>query len=153
MLTLRVRHAAVARTIGSLQRAGLVSRHPDPPDRGANLARLTPEGEARCAQIDRVWAEFEVVTTAQLTARRRKDVAAISQRITTAINQPDPNWSGRGAPGVGPIEGRHAKTLRTQCSRMLMIRESSPAMTGIPMSRHPGERRCGWGRAQHRPRR
>ncbi|MEH3053935.1 MAG: MarR family winged helix-turn-helix transcriptional regulator [Patulibacter minatonensis] len=82
----RMRPQSMAQTIGQLEAAGLVGRHPDPDDGRQQLIALTPEGEARIAEFRRsaeAWVAEAI--TSRLSAEEQLDLArgiALLGRLT-----------------------------------------------------------------------
>ena len=63
--------ASMTRSVQRLERAGLVSREPDPEDGRATRVRSTAAGFELRAAIEGLWAELEALTTAGMSERQR----------------------------------------------------------------------------------
>lgn len=72
--------------VDDLERAGLVTRHPDPTDRRSVLVQLSPAGEARLTEMreSRQRAAEDVFTA--LTDRDRAKLAEILRTVERAID-------------------------------------------------------------------
>ncbi|CAA9580522.1 MAG: hypothetical protein AVDCRST_MAG19-3897 [uncultured Thermomicrobiales bacterium] len=66
--------ASMTRSIQRLERAGLVSREPDPEDGRATRVRSTPAGFELRTVIEELWADLEVLTTAGMSDRQRTEL-------------------------------------------------------------------------------
>ncbi len=83
----RMRPQSMAQTVGQLEEAGLVERHPDPDDGRQQLIALTAEGEAR------------------LTEFRRSAEAWVADAITTRLSQDEQADLARGIALLGRLTG------------------------------------------------
>jgi len=81
--------AGMTNRLDRLERAGLITRHPDPDDRRASLIRLTDEGRAiaDAAVEDVVAMENELFTA--LSASDRRQLARILDRLLERLDRPD----------------------------------------------------------------
>ncbi len=66
--------ASMTRTVQRLERGGFVRRRPDPTDGRATLVESTPAGHALRARIERLWADLEQHTVADLSERQQREL-------------------------------------------------------------------------------
>jgi DNA-binding MarR family transcriptional regulator len=75
----------VSRLVDELEAAGLVARRPDPDDRRAAIASITPAGEAAFRATAPIYlAKIDEHFNAHLTARQREAIAAGLKRVVDA---------------------------------------------------------------------
>lgn len=86
--TLNVNHATVAKSVGRLEKAGLVERRASQTDRRISQVWLTPGGRALHDKVIAVWAELEQVTTHELTVAERTAFLSASMKIRRAMTRP-----------------------------------------------------------------
>jgi len=89
----RVTHQSVSRTMGDLERLGLVARTPHPSDARGFLFALTRQGRAaleadRGARRDTIATALDVLTAEERRLLAR--VPGILDRLTDAIDRPAP---------------------------------------------------------------
>jgi DNA-binding MarR family transcriptional regulator len=84
--TLRVSHVTMAKMVGRLEKAGLVSRQVSAVDRRISLVHLTDAGRAVQGRIIDAWAELEKVTTANLDPATRAGFLAGVELIRPALD-------------------------------------------------------------------
>lgn len=79
--TLNVLPPNLVGLIASLERRGLIERHPHPSDGRAMGVHLTPAGVELTAQAEHTAAQLEVDATARLTGAERKTLIRLLQKI------------------------------------------------------------------------
>lgn len=79
--TLNVLPPNLVGLIASLERRGLIERHPHPSDGRAMGVHLTPAGVELTAQAEHTAAQLEVDATARLTSTERKTLIRLLQKI------------------------------------------------------------------------
>lgn len=84
--TLDVNHATVAKTVGRMERAGLVERRASEKDRRISLVYLTPAGRALHGAVLDVWRSLEQTTAGGLTAAERTAFLAASHTVRRAMS-------------------------------------------------------------------
>jgi len=85
--TLSVNHATVAKTIGRMEKAGLVQRRVSEQDRRVSLVYLTPAGRSLHDDVIAVWRELETLTSGDLTAAERAALLAATEKIRDAMSR------------------------------------------------------------------
>ncbi len=70
--TLQVSHVTIAKTVGRLEKAGLVERRASAQDRRVSLVFLTPAGRALHDDVIAVWRGLESLATAELDADEQR---------------------------------------------------------------------------------
>ncbi len=80
-----VDHSTVAKSLRRMETAGLISRRQSDIDGRATIVFLTPKGVATSKKIERVWAELERVTVANLTALQRRALAELMQTVEDTV--------------------------------------------------------------------
>ncbi|WP_022901702.1 MarR family winged helix-turn-helix transcriptional regulator [Humibacter albus] len=85
--TLSVNHATVAKTIGRMEKAGLVQRRVSEQDRRVSLVYLTPAGRSLHDDVIAVWRELETLTSGDLTATERAALLAATEKIRDAMSR------------------------------------------------------------------
>ncbi|MEU1263733.1 MarR family winged helix-turn-helix transcriptional regulator [Streptomyces cellulosae] len=71
----------VVTVLGDLENDGLVTRAPDPGDRRKNAVTLSPRGERRLAQTERLGREANDELTAALTPAERDQLMRLLARV------------------------------------------------------------------------
>jgi MarR family transcriptional regulator, organic hydroperoxide resistance regulator len=87
--TLRVNHATVAKTVGRMEKAGLVERRESDRDRRISLVYLTPAGRALHDKVIGTWRYLEDLTAGELTATERAAFLRAADKIRRAMNGKD----------------------------------------------------------------
>ena len=82
---LQIDASTVTKTLRRMENCGLVSRKSCPDDSRATRVSLTPAGNALLAEVDRVWTEFEAVTTEGLDAAEQSQATALLARMETNL--------------------------------------------------------------------
>jgi len=85
--TLNVNHATVAKTVGRMEKAGLVERRESDRDRRITLVYLTPVGRALHDDVIGIWRHLEELTVAELTATERAAFLRASDKIRRAMGR------------------------------------------------------------------
>jgi MarR family transcriptional regulator, organic hydroperoxide resistance regulator len=85
--TLNVNHATVAKTVGRMEKAGLVERRESDRDRRITLVYLTPAGRALHDRVIGIWCHLEELTTVELTADERAAFLRASDKIRRAMGR------------------------------------------------------------------
>jgi MarR family transcriptional regulator, organic hydroperoxide resistance regulator len=80
--------ASMTRSVQRLERAGFVRRRPDPTDRRATLVEPTTASNGLREHVERVWAELEASTVANLTSEQRDHLLAGLHRVETNLAGP-----------------------------------------------------------------
>jgi MarR family transcriptional regulator, organic hydroperoxide resistance regulator len=83
--TLKVNHATVTKTVGRMEKAGLVERRESDQDRRITLVYLTPAGRALHDKVIGIWRHLEELTAGQLTAEDRAAFLRASDKIRRAM--------------------------------------------------------------------
>ncbi|MGA5042242.1 MarR family winged helix-turn-helix transcriptional regulator [Streptomyces capoamus] len=73
--------ATMTRTVRRLEHAGFVRRRPSPTDKRAALIETTPAGHALRTAVERVWAELEAHTTADLSPEEQEIALRVLERF------------------------------------------------------------------------
>lgn len=84
--TLRINHATVAKTVGRMERAGLVERRTSTADRRVTLVHLTPAGRDLRDRIIDVWRRLNDVTTAGMSAEDQERFVAAAGHIRRGLD-------------------------------------------------------------------
>jgi DNA-binding MarR family transcriptional regulator len=71
----------ITQLVDRLEADGLVARQPDPNDRRARLASLTPSGRKACQEGTRVWHDAERRLLNRLTEGETRQLAALLQKV------------------------------------------------------------------------
>ncbi len=87
--TLNVNHATVAKTVGRMEKAGLVERRESDRDRRITLVYLTAAGRALHDQVIGIWRHLEERTAGELTADERAAFLRASDKIRQAMGRQD----------------------------------------------------------------
>jgi MarR family transcriptional regulator, organic hydroperoxide resistance regulator len=85
--TLNVNHATVAKTVGRMEKAGLVERRESDRDRRITLVYLTPAGRALHDKVTGIWRHLEELTAGELTADERAAFLRASGKIRHAMSR------------------------------------------------------------------
>jgi DNA-binding MarR family transcriptional regulator len=80
--------ASMTRSVQRLERAGFVRRLPDPTDRRATLVEPTTASNGLRERVERVWAELEAWTVANLTSEQRDHLVAGLHQVETNLAEP-----------------------------------------------------------------
>jgi DNA-binding MarR family transcriptional regulator len=80
--------ASMTRSVQRLERAGFVRRRPDPTDGRATLVEPTTASNGLRERVERVWAELEESTVANLTSEQRDDLLTGLHRVETNLAGP-----------------------------------------------------------------
>jgi MarR family transcriptional regulator, organic hydroperoxide resistance regulator len=80
--------ASMTRSVQRLERAGFVRRRPDPTDRRATLVEPTTAGNGLRERVERMWAELEAWTVANLTSEQRDHLLAGLHQVETNLAGP-----------------------------------------------------------------
>jgi DNA-binding MarR family transcriptional regulator len=87
--TLKVNHATVAKTVGRMEKAGLVERRESDRDRRITLVYLTEAGRALHDKVTGIWCHLEELTAGELTATERTAFLQASDKIRRAMSRED----------------------------------------------------------------
>jgi len=80
--------ASMTRSVQRLERAGFVRRQPDPTDGRATLVEPTTASNGLREQVERMWAELETWTTANMTSEQHNHLLAGLHQIETNLTDP-----------------------------------------------------------------
>jgi DNA-binding MarR family transcriptional regulator len=80
--------ASMTRSVQRLERAGFVRRRPDPTDRRATLVEPTTASNGLRERVERVWAELEAGTVANLAPEQRDRLLAGLHLVETNLAGP-----------------------------------------------------------------
>jgi len=111
---LRVRPPTVSKTVSRLAAVGLVERQPEPDDARVVRVRLTADGLAKAAAIERLWDEVERELLDGFDGkdrkRLRKLLRKVAQNLAEAVGAdarglegPDDDMEDALAPGPAPL--------------------------------------------------
>lgn len=82
--------ATMTRTVRRLEHAGFVRRRPSPSDKRAALIETTPAGQALRTAVERVWAELEAHTTADLSPEEQETALRVLERLENNLTRITP---------------------------------------------------------------
>lgn len=77
--------ASMTRSVQRLEHAGFVRRRPDPTDRRATLVEPTPAGNGFRERVERMWADLEAWTVANLTSEQRDHLLTGLRQVETNL--------------------------------------------------------------------
>ena len=86
---LGVNHATVAKSVGRMEKAGLVERRESDRDRRITLVYLTAAGRALHDKVIQTWRHLEELTAGELTADERAAFLQASDKIRRAMGRED----------------------------------------------------------------
>lgn len=75
-------HSTVAKSVGRLERDGLIERRKNAQDGRISEVHLTPKGREMTNAITRVWAELERQTVEGLSAEEQAQLMSAAKKIT-----------------------------------------------------------------------
>ncbi|MEU7429071.1 MarR family winged helix-turn-helix transcriptional regulator [Streptomyces sp. NPDC040750] len=82
--------ATMTRTVRRLEHAGFVRRRPSPSDKRAALIETTPAGQALRTAVERVWAELEAHTAADLSPEEQETALRVLERFENNLTRIPP---------------------------------------------------------------
>jgi DNA-binding MarR family transcriptional regulator len=80
--------ASMTRSVQRLERAGFVRRLPDPTDRRATLVEPTTASNGLRERVERMWADLEASTVANLTSEQRDHLQAGLRQVEANLAHP-----------------------------------------------------------------
>ncbi|QBR90792.1 MarR family transcriptional regulator [Microbacterium sp. dk485] len=78
---------SMTRSIGRLERAGLVRRGPSPVDRRVSVVEATEASVRLRADVEAAWAELEAVTAGSLGKDERRQLLALLTGLETPLRE------------------------------------------------------------------
>ncbi|MCX7522470.1 MarR family transcriptional regulator [Microbacterium sp. STN6] len=85
--TLNVNHATVAKTVGRMEKVGLVERRVSERDRRISLVYLTPAGRALHERVIAIWRHLEELTAGDLTEAERNAFLRAAGKIRLTMSR------------------------------------------------------------------
>lgn len=84
--TLRISHAAVAKSVRRLESAGLVRRKRSPDDRRVTLVFLTAEGRAIRHDVFNIWGDLNELATSALSSSDQRTFLRVVGKIRAVLD-------------------------------------------------------------------
>ena len=86
----RVYKSDLVAVLNELEAGGWIRRTPDPADKRRNVITLTPTGQDRLAELDRILTTVNAHITAPLTTEERTQLFTLLNRINTHLSPQQP---------------------------------------------------------------
>lgn len=80
-------HSSVTKSVGRMEKAGLLTREKDAADRRVTVVKITPDGRQRLTQAEAIWTAIEAQATQGLSTDDTQTFLTLAAKITTNLTQ------------------------------------------------------------------